>query len=127
MSEQPAVRTMPTTYTVTAMPDSEPEGASWWILVEWIGPREFGRPRPADQQWTIRHLHGAYLDRDGAWERPPGVQDDRYDAWRVRHRFGLDEALRLAQEAAPKVVVGGVTAAEAIEWRRQQQAKEGER
>lgn len=127
MSEQPTVTTMATAYTVTAMDPDEPDGSSWWIEVSWLGPMKLGKPRPIDQQWTIMHLHGFFLARDGGWECPPARQDDGIDAWWSRHQFSLEEALDLAREAAPHVVVGGMTPAHAIEWRKQQRAKEPSR
>lgn len=109
-----AVYTMATTYTVNALHGVE-GGGTWAVTVTWIGPWEYSRPRPADQQWIVEHI-GKRLGRDGTWDWD---HSDRDDDWDREHRFSLDEALKLAQEAAPSVRVGRMTAAEALEWKQQ--------
>lgn len=109
-----AVHTMAATYTVNALHGVE-GGGSWAVTVTWIGSWEYGRPRPEDQQWTVEHI-GKRLGRDGTWDWD---HSERSDDWNSDHRFSLEEALKLAQEAAPRARFGGMTAAEALEWKRQ--------
>lgn len=109
-----APHTMPTTYTVNCLHGVE-GGGSWAVTVTWIGPWEFSRPRPGDQQWIVEHI-GKRLGRDGTWDWDRSGDSE---VWDYLHRFSLEEALKLAQEAAPGVRVGGMTPAEALEWKRQ--------
>jgi hypothetical protein len=59
------------------------------------------------------------LGTDGTWdwEMRPG---DREDEWLATHRFGLEAALRLAAEWAPRVTINGMTALDIL-------ARHGER
>jgi hypothetical protein len=54
--------------------------------------------------WQVDRL-GFLLDRTGRWEQ--GAK--RSPEWRAAREFTLDEALRLAREAAPSVRVGDST------------------
>lgn len=49
------------------------------------------------------------LGTGGEWDYEPG-NSNREDDWLAAHRFGLDDALALAREHAPKVSVMGKTA-----------------
>ena len=61
--------------------------------------------------WAIRR-HGMCLGRNGfwTWELRPSSREDN---WLTEHRFDLQTALRLAADAAPGVMVNGVSAVEA--------------
>jgi hypothetical protein len=57
--------------------------------------------------------HGSCLGKDGRWdyERSPS---NRGEGWKKKHRFSLQEALRLAHEAAPKLKINGYLPADII-------------
>lgn len=87
-----------TEYTVCALPEDHMESDIFAITVAYRGA---GR-------WAV--LHGARcLGIDGKWEHEP-MASGRTKEWRDTHRFDEQTALRLAKEAAPKVVVNGWTA-----------------
>lgn len=94
-----------TRYTVSMWPpDSESIDRHVWDLS--VEQRAPGR-------WAVYHLRRC-LAADGTWSVEP-IPSERTDEWKVRHRFDLGTALRLAREAAPHVVVNGLTAAECAE------------
>lgn len=70
------------------------------ITVEWRG----------DDRWAVMHF-GFALGRDGEWEYEPRPSS-REDDWLESHRFGYDEALKLAKAAAPGLTVNGFRAAD---------------
>jgi hypothetical protein len=106
-----------TTYSVSSLPDDQVDDSDWTITVRFIGGWEYREPRPADQQWVVEH-RGFYLDRDGGWWSPPGLD------WR-EHRFSFEDAMRLAKEHAPKLEINGLTVADVIERRRKRATEEG--
>lgn len=92
--------TRPARYEVSILPEADINYPVYALAVEYRGA---GR-------WAVVR-HGSCLGADGTWEF--GVKPyDRDDAWLNAHRFDLETALRLAEEAAPKVIVNGITAAE---------------
>lgn len=112
MPESLPVTTTATTYSVSCLPDDKVDGSTWTITVRYIGSWSYREPRPLDQQWVIEH-RGFYLDRDGGWWAPPG----RDEQW-SQHRFSFEDAMRLAEEHAPKLEINGITVAEVVERRR---------
>jgi hypothetical protein len=96
---------LPTTYTVSCLPEDDHEAHAWAITVEWRG----------SGSWAVKH--GAYcLGSGNTWSyemRPSSREDD----WLTTHRFPLEEALRLAKQAAPHITVNGLTPAGLIQWR----------
>jgi hypothetical protein len=97
---EPYVR--PTRYIVNLLPDADPHGHVFELAVEWRG----------DDRWAVLR-HGRCLGINGEWDyelRP----SEREDEWIAAHRFDLATALRLAKEAAPGVMVNGLTAAQAL-------------
>jgi len=91
-----------TRYTVSLFPADSPQRYLYDIAVEERTPGK----------WAVcwmRQCFGA----DGEWDvdYPAG----RDAAWLELHRFDRDTALRLAKLAAPHVVAGDRTAAEAAE------------
>ena len=93
-------------YTVSCLPESEPEAGSWDLVVE-----ERGRGR-----WAVMN-HGQCLKRNGEWmgER----SGSHRDAVLLRAtRFDLQTALTIAEKYAPTVVINGFTPADLIEWRK---------
>ena len=104
----PEVYEMATEYVISILPPDFSEVCPdsrhhWELQVAWRG----------DGKWAV--LNGVFcLGSDGCWDwepRPSG----REDGWLVTHRFSLDEALRLAREAAPSVSVNGHSATDELE------------
>lgn len=93
-----------TEYVVNAIPeDLCVDYYAWNINVSWRGP---------DDLWAVVHI-GSCLGQDGRWdyERSPS---NRGENWKKTHRFPLEEALRLAYEAAPKLEINGYLPADII-------------
>lgn len=91
-----------TRYTVNLLPETDINSHVFEITVEYRG----------NGRWAVLR-HGQCLDQYGVWEyelRPSEREED----WIATHRFDLDTALRLAKEAAPGVMVNGLTAAGAL-------------
>jgi hypothetical protein len=57
--------------------------------------------------WAIKH-HAMCLGDDGEWDYEPSPSN-REDDWLETHRFTMQDAIRLAREAAPKLQVNGWT------------------
>lgn len=77
------------------------EGISFTIYVErW------------EDGWAITRT-GAYLSSVGEWTRS-GREETDSEQWRHTHVFPLDEAIRRAQEALPKLRINGHTAADLL-------------
>lgn len=91
-----------TEYTVCVLPEDDPNRSVYAVKV---ANRGHGR-------WAVV-LRSMCLNRAGEWDWEPSPSS-RDDEWLTEHRFDRDEALRLAREAAPHVLVNGKTAAEAL-------------
>lgn len=91
------VTTTATEYTVSALPEAHDDHLLYALKVAYRGK---GR-------WAVTRL-GRCLGADGQWDWEP-TPSERTEEWRNTHRFDLETALRLAQEAAPKVVVNSRT------------------
>lgn len=116
--ENAPVRTAVSAYTVTCLPPDDPDADVYEVKVEHCGVWE-GR----DLWRVVRGSHWI-LDRDGAWSP---VHNSHGPDWRATHRFSLEDALRLAKEAAPKVrAAGGMTPAQLLDWRGQAAKHGGE-
>ena len=97
--------TRQTEYQVSVFQESDdPEGylglSSWSLTVAYRG-RDL---------WAVTDRINC-LSRSGSWDyemRP----SEREDGWLAEHRFPLEEALALAQAAAPSVSINGRSAAE---------------
>jgi hypothetical protein len=104
-------------YRVCALPKDNFHCQVFSIFVVWRG----------DGQWEIQRggEYGRCLDAQGVWSRRIGWNDEatteeemlarerEVEEWKARHRFDLETALRLAEEAAPKITVMGHTVEEA--------------
>lgn len=100
---EPEVETIVTAtkFHVSCLPPDQLDSRTWGIDVESTGRGT----------WAVRHL-GQCLDvNDGYWDPEP-LPSSRNEEWRVTHRFPLAEAIAAAREAAPDIVVNGLTAAE---------------
>jgi len=103
----PTVRV--TRYEVSCLPEDDPERFAWTLTVEYRG-RDL---------WAVCRM-GQCLGTDGQWDyepRPSGREDD----WLKTHCFDLDTALRLAEKAAPHIVVSGLTPAGLLAWRKERE------
>jgi hypothetical protein len=101
MSE-PTIHMRLTELTVSAVPESSINHYAYAVTVQWRG----------EETYAVTHL-GHCLGADGTWDyerRPSSREED----WRATHRFDYETAVRLAVEAAPRVVVNGRTALEAV-------------
>jgi len=101
MPDLPVPTCQATEYEVSILPEDDINRHSFAITVQYRG----------NGRWAVTR-HSSCLGADGTWEF--GIKEyDRGDAWLDAHRFDLYTALRLAREAAPHIVVNGITAAEA--------------
>ncbi len=100
------VSVRPIAYAVSMWPEGEEtvNTSGWTIKVE---ARGHGK-------WAVLHS-GQCLGTDGEWDWE-SIPSDRSDEWLATHRFDLDTALDLAQEAAPRVVINGMTPAQVRAW-----------
>lgn len=99
----PAIYEQVTKYHVSMLPESCGIDAwTWAVEVEYRG----------DGRWAVTHMSQC-LAADGTWgyERQPS---SRTDEWLAARRFTLDEALRLAREQAPLMVINGLTPADVL-------------
>jgi len=100
---EPIATCQPTEYEVSILPDDDINYPVFVLTVQNRG----------NDRWAVVR-HQSCLGADGTWDF--GIKEyDRGEAWLNAHRFTLDEALRLAKEAAPHVVVNGHTATDAYE------------
>lgn len=99
------VHTTATTYTVSALPLDHPENGHFSITVEWRG----------EGRWAVCRFRQC-LDANGEWDYE-SIPSEREDDWLDAHRFGLDTALRLAQQAAPTIRVNGYSVTDVLAWK----------
>lgn len=99
---QPNINLRITEVTVCALPEDHPEHDAYALRVQWRG----GETHAVTRRCRC-------LGTDGAWDFEPSPSS-RDDEWIAAHRFGYDEALRLAVEAAPHVKVNGHSVADAL-------------
>jgi len=93
-----------TEYVVYALPeDLCSDWYHWSFTVSWRGPGDL---------WAVTH-GGSCLGADGRWDYEPSPSN-REEDWKATHRFPLNEALRLAHEAAPKLKINGFTPADLL-------------
>lgn len=102
-SPEPEVRVR--SYEVSCLPEDSINNLTLAVRVEWT----------STGLWAIRRGARACLGRDGTWEWE-SIPSERKEDWLVDHRFPLEEALKLAKDAAPRVVVNGMTPAQVLEW-----------
>lgn len=96
------VSTRVTAYEVSCLPEDHIDHHLWALKVE-----DRGRGL-----WAVLHK-GYCLGRDGTWDYEPR-SSSRTDEWLTEHRFEYDDAIRLAQQAAPHVTVNGLTPADVL-------------
>lgn len=102
-AEQPRIYSTCTEWAVCALPESNINYRYFKLIVR----------RNAEGAWYVTDGFDRCLGADGEWDegvKPYGRGDD----WIAAHRFTFNEALDLAQAAAPGVVVNGHTVAEAL-------------
>jgi hypothetical protein len=87
-----------TQYEVSVLAEDNINHGTYAINVEYRG----------EGRWAVVR-HRFCLGADGEWDfevRP----SEREDEWLAGHRFDLETALRLAEQAAPEIVVNGRSA-----------------
>lgn len=95
-------------YSICALPAGDPHAYVWVVHVLRYGPEHWAIT------WGEKHL-----SKDGAWDFTLG--SDRDSEWREQHLFAdLDEAIRLAREAALNLEIGHLHVVEAVTqaWKR---------
>lgn len=91
-----------TEYTLSGLPEDHVEASLFQVKVAYRGRGK----------WAV--LWRSYcLNRRGVWGWEP-LPSSRTDRWLAGHRFELDEALRLARKALPKLSMHGQTAADLL-------------
>lgn len=101
-----------TQHTVTAYPDPDSINADLYeIQVEYRGEGRWGVCR-----------HKRCLDANGVWDWE-SIPSERTDEWLATHRFDEQTALRLAEQAAPDLVVNGMSVAECWAWEQRRAAE----
>jgi hypothetical protein len=90
------IRVNPTTFTVHGLPEDDVNSQVWSLTIEWRGP----------DSWAVCHLNRC-LSFDGEWDYEP-LPSSRDEAWLANHRFTHGEALDLAIEFYPKLVINGL-------------------
>ncbi|MER5653487.1 hypothetical protein ABT076_10775 [Streptomyces sp. NPDC002131] len=98
----PIATVRPTRYTVSVLPEGDINHHIYEVTVE---------DRGADR-WAVCWM-GECLAADGSWNYEPRPSS-RDDDWLDNHRFTLGTALQLAEQAAPNVLVNGITAGQAL-------------
>jgi len=98
----PGINARVTEVTVSAIPEGNVNHGAYAITVQWRG----------DDQYAVKR-HSLVLGSDGEWDYEPSPSN-REDDWIETHRFGYDEAIRLAVEAAPGMTVNGFTVADSL-------------
>lgn len=96
------VTTTVTRYTITAVAEAQQntlDAEGFEVHVELVGQMD-GPPR-----WAVRRRHYC-IHRSGRWDFEP-QPSSRTDRWLSSHRFDLETALRLAEKAAPALVLNG--------------------
>lgn len=99
----PPAEATATRYEVSCLPVGHPERGMWSVTVEYRGR---GR-------WAVIRRGHWCLSVDGDWDYE-SIPSERTDEWLAAHRFPLEEALRLAKEAAPLATVSGFTVADVL-------------
>lgn len=108
----PEATVQPTSYVVSCLPEGHDDRWTFTIQVRYRGSGRFA------VEYRLRQ-YGS----DGTWSYEPDWAEDGSDekvekAWLAAHRFGHDEALRLARELAPTLTYRGLTVANVLdgEW-----------
>ena len=86
-----------THYAVSCLPEDHDAAFAMTITVEYRGRG----------LWAVTR-RGEALSTDGEFDYEPSPSN-REDDWLETHRFDLETALKLAQEAAPKLRVNNYT------------------
>lgn len=107
----PEATALPTTYVVSCLPEGHDARLAYTINVQYRGEGLYAIVRNALRFWGT----------DGTWQYKPNWDEDGGEAeaqaeekWLAAHRFGHDEALRLARELAPTLTYRGLTVADAL-------------
>jgi hypothetical protein len=96
-TEDGYIRVEPTTFTVCGLPADDVNAAVWKLTVE-------SRGRGL---WAVMHMDTYCLSETGEWDYEPSPSN-RGDEFLATHRFDREEALRLAQEVYPNLIVNSM-------------------
>jgi hypothetical protein len=92
--------------SISPIPLGDVNRSAWEVEVVFGGRIVDGVPL-----YGVKNL-GRSLHRDGVrWDEEP-LPSSRTDKWLAKHRFPLEEALRLARQVAPTVTWNGQSAAQ---------------
>lgn len=108
---EPSVRV--SEYTVGMLPEDDINSGSYEVKVAYRG-RDL---------WAVS-WHRQCLGKDGEWDWE-SLPSERTEEWLAEHRFGEQEALRLAREVAPTIRTNGMTAAEMQQWAERRRQRGG--
>jgi hypothetical protein len=86
--------------TFSAVPEGHEDHDAYAVMVSWRG---------GDRYAVVRWRR--CLNSTGGWDYEPRERDDD---WLATHRFGYDEACRLAAEACRQVTVMGRSVADVL-------------
>ena len=110
--QEPGPRVRATRYEVSLLPEDDLNYPLYVIAVE---------TRSASLWAVVRHRQCLGTDGEWSWESIPS---EREDEWLAAHRFDQETAIRLATEAAPGVTVNGISAAQVLARREQNEEVE---
>lgn len=94
------IHELATEYMVSALPPDTQVGRSFAVWIQ----------RYEGDLWEVRRAQNGFrewLDSTGEWTF--GREGEAQEDWNARTKFDLPTARRLAHEAAPRVVVNGLT------------------
>ena len=105
MTTIPEPYVQPTGYVISCLPEGHVDRWTFTVQVKYAG----------GDRWAVRHSLRHY-SVDGTWEYEPdhGEDDAAEAAWKAKHTFDHDTALRIAQEVAPKLTYRGRSVANAL-------------
>lgn len=98
---QPVVRMWESRYTLTAATGDLESPDSYLFEIE----IERASQMDGSVKWAVR-WRGRCLHRSCRWDWEP-IPSSRTDRWLKSHRFDFETAVRLAEKAAPLLVVNG--------------------
>jgi len=95
------------TYDLTLLPRDWEGAYIWHLTVEWRDTAPDGT-----DLWAVC-WGGRCANRRGDWS-PERSPSNRTERWLRTHRFGLAEAMKIANRSLPKLTINGLTAADVI-------------
>jgi len=84
-------------YRICGLDDNDVDSSIWSLTVEWRGPGDV---------WAVKHLSKCYCS-DGTWDIEPSPSN-RDDEYKATHRFTKHEAMAIALQHYPSLIVNGM-------------------